>query len=335
MKALKIAGLILLSISAVILILGLIAPREYKVERSVTIDAPKSLVFRHIQYWKNWRAWSPWAAMDSTIRITVDGVDGTEGSAYRWTGRKTGEGIITNAGFKPGEILYYRMRFIKPFKSEADGYFGVSSTDGGSAVTWVFTGRSTYPWNAIHLFMNMEKMLGGDFEKGLGLLKGICEKETARVRQYRIRTVSFPSKTFAAIRGTTSMDGMQAFFGKSFPKLMESLGRSGIRPAGAPCALYFSFDEKTGMTETAAAVPVAGGKDAGDVKIIRVPGGKACSLDHVGPYDDLVLGYDALTLYMEQNHLKPRMPAVEEYLLDPMSGKDPSKWLTRIYFLTE
>jgi effector-binding domain-containing protein len=335
MKALKILCIILLALVAVILILGLIAPKSYKVERTVSIEAPKSLVFRHIQYWKNWQAWSPWAEMDSTVKITLEGVDGTEGSAYGWMGKKTGEGIMTNAGVKPAETLYYRMRFIKPWKSEADGYVGVAGADGGTAVTWGFTGRTPYPWNAINLFMNMEKMLGGDFEKGLALLKDICEKETVLVRQYRIRTLPFPAKTFAVIRKTLTMDGMREFFGRSFPKLMETLGRNGIRPAGAPCALYFSFDEKTGMNDMAAAVPVTDGKNLGDVKIIRVPGSRACAVDHFGPYDRLVLAYDALSLYMEQNNLKPKMPAVEEYLSDPMIEKDPSKWLTKVYFFTE
>ena len=76
MKVLKILGIILLALVAVILILGLIAPKSYKVERTVSIEAPKSLVFRHIQYWKNWQAWSPWAEMDSTVKITLEGVDG-------------------------------------------------------------------------------------------------------------------------------------------------------------------------------------------------------------------------------------------------------------------
>jgi effector-binding domain-containing protein len=335
MKALKIIAILLLLIVAAVLIAGLIAPKAYKVERTVSIDAPKSLVFRHIQYWKNWQAWSPWAGMDSTMKISVEGADGTEGSAYRWTGKKTGEGIMTNAGVKPVETLYYRMRFIKPWKSEADGYVGVSGADGETDVTWGFTGRTPYPWNAINLFMDMEKMLGGDFEKGLCLLKNVCEKEMARVRQYKIKAIPFPARTFAAIRKTLTMDQMPAFFAESIPALMQALGRGGIPPAGAPCGIYFTFDETTGISDMAAGVPANLTKAMGDFGIIRLPAAKAYVIEYVGTFEGSILAYDAFDLYFTQNKLKPKMPVVEEYLTDPAREKDPAKQVTKIHFFAE
>jgi effector-binding domain-containing protein len=331
MKALKMMGVILFVLAAVILILGLIAPKGYKVERTVSIEAAKSLVFRHVQYWKNWQAWSPWAEMDSTMKITVEGVDGTEGSSYRWTGKKTGEGIMTNAGVKPAETLYYRMRFIKPWKSEADGYVGVAETDGGTAVTWGFTGRTPYPWNAINLFMNMEKMLGGDFEKGLGLLKNVCEKEMAQVLRYEIKAIPFPARTYAAIRKTLTMDRMPAFFAESIPALMRALGSGGIRPAGAPCGIYFTFDETTGVSDMAAGVPVNLTKAMGNVGIIRLPAAKAYVIEYGGTFEGSILAYDAFDLYFARKNLKPKMPVVEEYLTDPAKETDPAKQVIRIY----
>jgi effector-binding domain-containing protein len=335
MKALKIVGIVMLGLVALILIAGLIAPKSYQVERAVSIGAPKSMVFRHIQYWKNWQAWSPWASMDSTMKVTFEGVDGTEGSAYKWTGVKTGVGIITNSGVKPAETLYYRMRFIKPWKAEADGYIGVATEGEKTAVTWRFTGRSPYPWNALTLFMNMDKALGGDFEKGLGLMKNICEKEMAQALEYKIRTVPFPAKTYAAIRKTLTMDRLSAFFMESIPTLMGSLGKSGIKPAGAPCGIYFTFDETTMTSDMAAAVPAGLTKAIGDIVPIRLPAAKAYVIDYIGTYEGSIIAYDAFDLYFSRNHLKPKMPVVEEYLTDPEKEKDPARQLTRIYFFAE
>jgi effector-binding domain-containing protein len=335
MKTLKIIGIAVPALAAVILILGLVAPKGYKVERTVSVEATKSLVFRHIQYWKYWGAWSPWAAMDSTMKVTVEGADGTEGSAFKWTGRKTGEGIITNAGVKPAETLYYRMRFIKPMKSEADGYVGVAGADGATTVTWGFTGRTPYPWNAIHLFMNMERRLGGDFEKGLGLLKTVCEKEMAQVLRYKIETVPFPARTYAAVRKTLTMDRIPAFFAESIPALMRALGNGGIRPGGAPCGIYFTFDETTGVSDMAAGVPANITKAPGDAGIIRLPAAKAYVIEYVGTFDGSMLAYDAFDRYFALNGLKPKMPVVEEYLTDPAKETDPAKQVTRIYFFAE
>jgi effector-binding domain-containing protein len=335
MKALKIVGIVLFGLVALILIAGLIAPKTYQVERSASIGAPKSMVFRHIQYWKNWQAWSPWAAIDSTMKVTLEGVDGTEGSTYKWTGVKTGEGIMTNSGVKPGETLYYRMRFIKPWKAEADGYVGVAQEGEKTTATWRFTGRTPYPWNALTLFMNMDKALGGDFEKGLGLLKNVCEKEMARALEYKIRAVPFPARTYAAIRKTLTMDQLQAFFAESIPALMEALGRSGIRPAGAPCGIYYTYDEATMSSDMAAAVPANLTKTIDGIVPIRLPAAKAYVIDYAGPHEGSILAYDAFDLYFSRNNQKPKMPVVEEYLTDPEKEKDPARQLTRIYFFAE
>ena len=88
MKVLKIIGIVLVVLVAIVVILGLVAPKDYQVDRSLTIDAQKELVFRHVQYWRNWAGWSPWAERDSTLQVAVEGADGSEGAMYKWTGDK-------------------------------------------------------------------------------------------------------------------------------------------------------------------------------------------------------------------------------------------------------
>ena len=335
MKALKIAGIILLSLAVLVLLLGLIVPKSYRVERTAVVNAPAKLVFRHVQYWKNWQAWLPWAGMDSTMKVSLEGLDGTKGSMFKWTGAKTGEGIITNAGVKPGETLYYQMLFIKPWKSEADGFVGVVPSDSGTAVTWGFTGRSPYPWNVLTLFMDMDKALGGDFEKGLGLLKSLCEEEMARVLQYQVRTVPFPGRTYAAIRKTLTMDQVSGFFAESIPALMQALGRNGLSPAGAPCGIFYTFDETTGSSDMAAAVPANITKAIGGIVPIRLPAAKAHVIDYVGTFEGSALAYDAFDLYFAEKRLKPGTPVIEEYLTDTGKEKDPAKQRVRIFFFAE
>ena len=81
MKVVKIIGLVLLVLVIVFLILGIVVPGDYLVEREITIDAPPELVFQHVKYWKNWHEWSPWAERDSTMEVTVEGEDGKTRSA--------------------------------------------------------------------------------------------------------------------------------------------------------------------------------------------------------------------------------------------------------------
>ncbi|MBN2088094.1 SRPBCC family protein [candidate division KSB1 bacterium] len=195
MKALKIIGIILLVLILIILVLGLFAPKEYLVERSITIDAPQSIVFRHVQFWKNWQPWSPWANIDSTMKVTYEGVDGTKGSLYKWTGKDVGEGMMSNTGIKYNEEIAYHLQFIKPWESEADGYVRLAPETGGTKVTWGMFGKEGFFGSIINWIMNIDKMLGGDFEKGLALLKQRVDDQMHEIGNYQIQQIDFSAQT--------------------------------------------------------------------------------------------------------------------------------------------
>jgi len=335
MKLLKAVGLGLLALVALVVLLGIVAPKKIEVERSIGIGAPNVLVFRHVQYWRNWKTWSPWAAMDTTMKVTVEGKDGSPGSVYKWTARKAGSGEMTNTGVQANAKMDYRLKFIKPFPSESDGYVKVEEEGGQTKVSWGFVGKTPFPWNALNLIMNMDKKIGNDFDRGLSMLKGICEKEVAEASRYRVKEVPFQARAYAVIRKSVGMAQMKEFFGQSYATIMQALGKMGARMSGAPCGLYFTWDEQTGISDMAAAIPVFGGKDLDEIKLLRLPAGKSCEIDYVGPYEKMMGAYTALDLYLSQKGFKQKFPVIEEYLTDPSHEPDPSKWLTKIYFLIE
>jgi len=179
MKILKIIGIIILILIAIIVVLGIVAPKNYHVERSIVIEAPKELVFNYVKYWRNWQTWSYWAEMDSTMQVTVEGVDGAVNAKYKWVGDKAGTGEMITTGIKENEEVVYHLHFIKPWESESDGYVRLADVNGKTETTWAFYGKNSFPWNIMSLFMSMDKMVGKDFEQGLHLLKEICEKDAA------------------------------------------------------------------------------------------------------------------------------------------------------------
>ena len=178
MKVLKIAGIVLLGIIAIVVLLGLVAPAEYHAERSILIDAPKELVYTHVRYWRNWQAWSPWAEQDSSMTVTISGVDGEIGSVYHWQGDPdiTGLGEMTNTGFTPDTEVLYDLYFMEPMESSSTGY--VRLRDAGenkTEVAWGFSGEMAFPWNVMLLFYSMDDMMQKDFDRGLSLLKAKTE----------------------------------------------------------------------------------------------------------------------------------------------------------------
>lgn len=337
MKVLKIIGIILLVLIVLIVILAFIAPQKYSVERSEVINSPKELIFSHVKYWRNWTAWLPWAASDPEMQVTIEGTDGEIGSMYKWVGdpKVTGQGEMTNTGVKSYEEIAFHLHFIKPWESESDGYVRLAEANGGTMVSWGIYGEVPIPWNIMLLFTSMEKMVGKDFEKGLAMLKNICEKEAKAVLSYEVKEVQFKQKKYAVIQKEVPFSDIKQFYTESFAAIDKTMRKKYARLVGAPAGLYYSWDEQKMVTDMAAAVPVSKSISSDEIRTITLPVTKAYMVDYYGPYSGVGPAHLALELYLVKNELKIKFPVIEEYITDPESEPDSSKWLTKIYYFAE
>jgi hypothetical protein len=168
---------ILLIVLAIIFILAIVAPKSYDVNRSIVISRPRSDVFEYLKYLKNMDHWSPWAKKDPNMDKKFRGTDGEVGAVSYWNGNKdVGEGEQEITGILPGERIEGELRFLKPWKSQSDCYLITEDTpEKGTKVTWGFKGRNKFPIGIMMLFMNMDKMVGKDFEEGLASLRSQLE----------------------------------------------------------------------------------------------------------------------------------------------------------------
>jgi uncharacterized protein YndB with AHSA1/START domain len=171
---------IIAGIIVVVLVLALIAPKAYTVQRSLIIDRPRQRVFDYIKYLRNQDNYSKWVMTDPNKRMTYTGTDGTEGFIAAWDSdmKQAGKGHQTIEKIIDGERIDIRVVFIRPFAGVADTYIATQSiTDDTTTVKWAFDSKMAFPMNTILLFMNMDKMLGGDMEISLNNLKQILEKK--------------------------------------------------------------------------------------------------------------------------------------------------------------
>lgn len=169
---------IIVGILLLIVILGLIAPKSYEVSRSIIINKPLSEVFTYLKSLKNQDNWSPWAERDPNMKKTFTGTDGEIGCISAWESdhKQVGSGEQEIMSISDDKEITTQLRFLKPFKSQSDAYTRVAEMDGGTKVTWGFSGKNKFPVSIMMLFMNMEKAVGGDFEQGLAKLKSVLEK---------------------------------------------------------------------------------------------------------------------------------------------------------------
>lgn len=337
MKVLKIIGGILIFLALVLIILNFIAPKNYQVERSLIIDAPKEIVFKHIKYWNAWRAWSPWAERDKQMLVWVSGTDGEPGSIYSWTGNPdiTGKGEMINTGVKENQEITYHLRFIEPFESESDGYLRLLSDGKQVKALWGFKGHYNFPVNVMMLFMDMDSAVGSDFERGLELLKKICEQEAKDVLQYEVHKTVLPAQKYAVIKGRMAFKEIGNFLAESYGKIAKAVKRKGIRIKGPACGLYYSWDEKNKISELAAAFPVNRSIKTGEVSTVEIAPGIVYYVEYYGPYEKSGNAHYALDLYLEQHRLTRKLPVIEQYVVGPSQEKDSSKWLTKIYYYAD
>ncbi|MCW5554957.1 MAG: SRPBCC family protein [Verrucomicrobiae bacterium] len=163
----------------VFLIVVALQPSEYHVTRSTTMAAPPEAVFPHVNELKKWAAWNPWERIDPNMKLTYEGPEAGVGASYSWVGNsEVGEGKMTITGSRLNESVQLKLEFFKPMASVSDTEFTFKPQGNQTEVTWAMSGKNNFIGKAFCLFMNMDKMIGGQFEKGLTDLKTITEQAT-------------------------------------------------------------------------------------------------------------------------------------------------------------
>ncbi|NJO91943.1 MAG: SRPBCC family protein, partial [Chloroflexia bacterium] len=166
-------------IVAIPLIAALFIDGKYAVEREVTINKPKDVVFDYVKLLKNQDNFSVWAKIDPAMKKTFTGTDGTVGfiSAWESDNKDVGKGEQEIKAIKEGERIDFELRFLEPFEATDNAYMTTEELDSATVkVKWGFYGEMAYPMNVMMLFMDMEEMIAGDFETGLNNLKAELEK---------------------------------------------------------------------------------------------------------------------------------------------------------------
>jgi uncharacterized protein YndB with AHSA1/START domain len=163
-------------IVAVFVVVVALQPSDFRIARTATIAAPASGVFAQVNDFRKWEAWSPYDKIDPALQRTYSGAPAGVGAIYEWVGNKNvGEGKATITDSRPNELVQIQLDFLKPFAATNIAEFSLTPQDGQTTITWSMTGHKNFMFKAVGLFMNMDKMVGGQFEQGLAQLKTLVE----------------------------------------------------------------------------------------------------------------------------------------------------------------
>ena len=163
-----------LGIGFAVLIAGLfvviaLQPAEFRVMRRATIAAPAAVVFAILSDFHTWGSWSPWEKLDPGMRKTFSGAPRGRGAVYEWDGNnQVGKGRMEITDVRENAQVTIALTFITPFEANNLTNFIITERpQGGVDVVWEMTGRNDFLGKAFELFMDIDQLVGKDFERGL------------------------------------------------------------------------------------------------------------------------------------------------------------------------
>ena len=160
-----------------LLVLISLQPTEFRVIRTARISAAPAIVFDQINDFHKWEAWSPWAKLDPAAKNSFDGKSAGVGAIFAWSGNgKVGEGRMTITESRPSDLIRIKLEFLRPFKATNTTEFTFKPEGNQTAIAWSMAGRNNFMSKAMGLFMNCDKMVGGQFETGLANLRAVAEQ---------------------------------------------------------------------------------------------------------------------------------------------------------------
>ena len=169
-------------IVAAVLVLGVLAfattkPDTFTVQRSATIKAPPEKIHAVLNDFKRWPEWSPWEKLDPGMKRTLSGAPSGKGAAYAWDGNsEVGAGRMEIVEAAPAAKVSMKLDFIRPFEGHNIADFTLTPKGDATEVTWAMTGPAPFVSKLMQVFVNMDTMIGKDFEAGLANLKTLTEK---------------------------------------------------------------------------------------------------------------------------------------------------------------
>jgi hypothetical protein len=156
-------------------------PSHFHIERSLRMGAPPEVVFPFINDFHHWPSWSPWERLDPGMQRDYSGEPQGKGAAYQWSGNdEVGKGSMRIIESQRPSTVAIALEFKEPWQATNATLFSVSPDGPGSRVTWAMDGESNFMFKAVGMFMNMDELMGKEFDAGLDNLSRVAEAEAKK-----------------------------------------------------------------------------------------------------------------------------------------------------------
>jgi hypothetical protein len=166
---------------AIVLILAATKPDTFRVQRAIAVRAPAEKIFPLIDDFHQWGSWSPYENKDPAMKRSYSGPASGKGAIYGWEGNKNvGSGRMEILDASAPSKLVIKLDFFAPFEGHNTAEFTMlpqgDATSVTTNITWLMHGPAPFMNKMMQVFMNLDHMIGKDFEVGLANLKRLAER---------------------------------------------------------------------------------------------------------------------------------------------------------------
>ena len=302
----------------------------YRIQRSITVDAPQAQVRPAIEDFAEWPNWSPWLCMEPDVKLDVQGTPGQVGHRYAWAGEVVGAGSMEIVG-NDGTAQQMQLNFLKPYKSQAKVVFEIHARgDAQTEVTWQMDGKM--PWFLFFMVGMMKTIIGMDYERGLRMLKEYVETGAVKSKTEVVGIVDAPTCHYLGVEGECSTDAIGESMSRTMPRANQLATDSGLEIDGHPGAVYHKFDMKGRRCAYTSIVPVKTPKPVSGAVAGEIQPCQALKIVHRGSYEHLGNAWSTAHAHLRHKKLKPHKTqcGFEFYPNDP-EETPVEELLTEIY----
>ena len=259
---------------------------SFGVEKTIAIDRGTEDVFEVVSDFTTWPKWSPWLCQEPSCPVTIEGTKGLEGHSQAWDGDFIGSGKMHITKVSPGKGLEYELTFLKPWKSKSGVGFSFTPTGEGTEVRWWM--RGGMPFFMFPMKAMMSALIGGDYSRGLSMLKEYLETGTVPSETVIKGLINRGALYYLGKRRSCGISDIGPTMEEDFAKLEELTEASGIANTNGAFSIYHRYDIAKGQCEYTSGFLYDSPQEKPEGCVSgELPAHRALRVVHRGPYRHL------------------------------------------------